>query len=149
MIVLASYTLNFLHPGYLLADIIAAERKAKSADKNSLPLSYMEGQEDSERLVDSRKHSMISWKSWVPKLRSILHGSLDSLCTLFSQHGRFRYFHNQFLTDIVLTLTVIASHITNRYFCSHGLGAHYSQFSALDSAELFSHKSLLSENCIQ
>ena len=33
MIVLASYCLNFLHPGYLLADVIEAERKAKSVEK--------------------------------------------------------------------------------------------------------------------
>lgn len=63
MIVLATYTLNFLHPGYLLADVIAAERKAKSDGKNNLPLSHYESQEDSERLIGSKHNSMMSWKS--------------------------------------------------------------------------------------
>ncbi|THH08175.1 hypothetical protein EW145_g2886 [Phellinidium pouzarii] len=35
MVVLASYTLNFLHPGYLLADVIEEERNAKKNSKNS------------------------------------------------------------------------------------------------------------------
>ena len=35
MIVLASYCLNFLHPGYLLADVIEAERKAKKRIKST------------------------------------------------------------------------------------------------------------------
>lgn len=48
MIVLASYCLNFFHPGYLLADVIASERKANSIDKmrkKGLPVSQVSGGE--------------------------------------------------------------------------------------------------------
>ena len=42
---LASYCLNFLHPGYLLADVIEAERKAESVEKmrkKGLPVSRID-----------------------------------------------------------------------------------------------------------
>ncbi|KAH8116126.1 RTA1 like protein-domain-containing protein [Phellopilus nigrolimitatus] len=56
MVVLASYTLNLLHPGYLLADVIEEERKAKSVGKDGLPLVRVESYEDS--FLGSKRSSM-------------------------------------------------------------------------------------------
>ena len=42
MITIATYTLNFLHPGYLLAEVLAAERRKKTdpteMEKEHIPL---------------------------------------------------------------------------------------------------------------
>ena len=58
MIVLATYTLNFLHPGYLLADVIAAERKAKSVGKSNLPPSHLD---DREEYIGYKRDTISSW----------------------------------------------------------------------------------------
>ncbi|OCB89125.1 RTA1-domain-containing protein [Sanghuangporus baumii] len=69
MIVLATYCLNFLHPGYLLADAIEEERRAKSSGssskagmKDTLPLvriqSYVDPYDD-KTLPGSKTSSMV------------------------------------------------------------------------------------------
>ncbi|KAL5514335.1 hypothetical protein ACEPAG_2423 [Sanghuangporus baumii] len=69
MIVLATYCLNFLHPGYLLADVIEEERRAKSSGssskagmKDTLPLvriqSYVDPYDD-KTLPGSKTNSMV------------------------------------------------------------------------------------------
>lgn len=59
MIILASYTLNFLHPGYLLADVIEEERRAKSMGgvKDNLPLLRVESYSE---YPQSKTNSMVA-----------------------------------------------------------------------------------------
>ena len=65
MIVLATYCLNILHPGYLLADVIEEERRAKSSGSNPrdsmLPLvrvqNYVDPYDD-KTLPGSKSNSM-------------------------------------------------------------------------------------------
>lgn len=81
MICIASYTLNFLHPGYLLAEVIEEQREQKKNTKVSKSKKHgKRGSDVRESMVPLREGEM-----WDDGAETTVRGSIET--EKFLQHA--------------------------------------------------------------